>query len=46
MRLEGAVNAVKVGCALQESLITGKKIEFDEIGRRITPTDEPLKAKL
>ena len=46
MRLEGAVNAVKVGCALQETLITGKKIEFDEIGRRITPTDEPLKAKL
>lgn len=35
MRLEGAVNAVKIGCALQESLITGKKIEFDEIGRRI-----------
>ncbi|KUL89105.1 hypothetical protein ZTR_06076 [Talaromyces verruculosus] len=35
MRLEGAVNAVKIGFALQESLITGKKIEFDEIGRRI-----------
>lgn len=35
MRLEGAVSAVKIGCALQESLITGKKIEFDEIGRRV-----------
>ncbi|KAL3426595.1 hypothetical protein PVAG01_00104 [Phlyctema vagabunda] len=35
MKLEGAVNAVKIGCALQESLITGKKIEFDETGRRI-----------
>ena len=46
MRLEGAVNAVKIGCALQESLVTGKRIEFDEIGRRVTPMDEPLKAKL
>jgi myo-inositol 2-dehydrogenase / D-chiro-inositol 1-dehydrogenase len=46
MRLEGAVNAVRIGCALQESLITGKKIEFDEIGRRIMPLDEPVKAKL
>lgn len=45
LRLEGAVNAVKIGCALQESLITGKKIEFDEIGRRITP-QEGVKAKL
>lgn len=35
MKLEGAVNAVKIGFALQESLITGKKIEFDEIGHRI-----------
>jgi myo-inositol 2-dehydrogenase / D-chiro-inositol 1-dehydrogenase len=35
MKLEGAVNAVKIGYALQESLIIGKKIEFDEIGRRI-----------
>lgn len=40
-RLEGAVNAVKIGCALQESLITGQKIDFDEIGRRM-----PLRAKL
>lgn len=35
MKLQGAVDAVKIGCALQESLITGQKIEFDEIGRRI-----------
>jgi len=34
MKLDGAVTAVKIGCALQESLITGQKIEFDEIGRR------------
>jgi len=34
MKLEGAVNAVRIGCALQEALITGKKIEFDEQGRR------------
>ena len=35
IRLEAAVSAVKIGCALQESLITGKKIEFDETGKRI-----------
>lgn len=35
MKLAGAVNAVKIGCALQESLITGKKIDFDESGKRI-----------
>ena len=48
MRLEGAVNAVRIGCALQESLITGKKIEFDEVGERVTPStsEEPLLAKL
>ncbi|KZZ98750.1 NAD(P)-binding domain protein [Moelleriella libera RCEF 2490] len=34
-KLTGAVQAVKIGCALQESLYTGKKIEFDEIGRRL-----------
>ncbi|KAL1968553.1 hypothetical protein VTN77DRAFT_1763 [Rasamsonia byssochlamydoides] len=33
--LRGAVDAVKIGCALQESLITGKKIYFDEDGNRI-----------
>ncbi|EXJ89606.1 myo-inositol 2-dehydrogenase [Capronia epimyces CBS 606.96] len=35
LRLEGAVAAVKIGAALQESLITGKKIEFNESGERI-----------
>ena len=34
-KLTGAVQAVKIGCALQESLISGKKINFDETGRRI-----------
>ncbi|KAI4716117.1 NAD(P)-binding protein [Aureobasidium sp. EXF-10727] len=34
-KLTGAVQAVKIGCALQESLNSGKKIEFDETGRRI-----------
>lgn len=34
MKLEGAVQAVKIGCALQESLISGRKIHFDEIGER------------
>ncbi|KAK5110310.1 hypothetical protein LTR85_001291 [Meristemomyces frigidus] len=34
-KLTGAVQAVKIGCALQESLISGKKISFDETGRRI-----------
>lgn len=46
-RLEGAVSAVKIGCALQESLLSGKKIDFDEVGRRIAdPQDGQLKAKL
>lgn len=34
-KLTGAVQAVKIGCALQESLRSGKKIEFDETGRRL-----------
>lgn len=34
MKLAGAVQAVKIGCALQESLNSGKKIYFDEVGRR------------
>ena len=41
-KLTGAVQAVKIGCALQESLRSGKKIEFDEIGNRV----ESEKAKL
>lgn len=34
-KLTGAVQAVKIGCALQESLNSGLKINFDEIGRRL-----------
>ncbi|KIW24676.1 uncharacterized protein PV07_10378 [Cladophialophora immunda] len=33
-KLEGAVNALKIAQALQESLITGKKINFDMVGQR------------
>lgn len=33
-KLSGAVQAVKIGCALQESLNSGQKIFFDETGRR------------
>ncbi|KAL1623639.1 hypothetical protein SLS56_008160 [Neofusicoccum ribis] len=33
-KLEGAVQAVRIGCALQESLRSGKKIWFDEKGNR------------
>lgn len=33
--LESAVKAVAIGCALQESLMTGKTIEFEESGRRV-----------
>lgn len=33
--LSGAVQAVKIGCALQESLNSGRKIWFDETGTRI-----------
>jgi myo-inositol 2-dehydrogenase/D-chiro-inositol 1-dehydrogenase len=36
-KLSGAVQAVKIGCALQESLRSGKKIEFDRSGARIEP---------
>lgn len=35
MKLSRAVQAVKIGCALQESLVTGAKIWFDETGRRV-----------
>lgn len=33
--LEGAVRALEIGCALQESLRMARKIEFDEAGRRL-----------
>jgi hypothetical protein len=29
------VRAVEIGAALQEALVSGKQIRFDEIGRRI-----------
>jgi myo-inositol 2-dehydrogenase/D-chiro-inositol 1-dehydrogenase len=35
MKLTGAVQAVTIGVALQEALNTGKKIFFDETGRRV-----------
>jgi myo-inositol 2-dehydrogenase/D-chiro-inositol 1-dehydrogenase len=34
-RLAGAVQALKIGSYLQESLRTGKKLNFDEIGEPI-----------
>ncbi|KAH7359260.1 hypothetical protein B0T11DRAFT_259176 [Plectosphaerella cucumerina] len=34
-KLSGAVQAVAIGCALQESLNSGQKIYFDETGRRV-----------
>lgn len=34
-KLSGAVQAVQIGCALQESLNTGEKIYFDEAGQRV-----------
>lgn len=43
MRLEGAVAAVKIGQALQESLLSGKRIDFDESGNKI---EEPVRARL
>uniref|UniRef100_A0A0D6QVL3 Gfo/Idh/MocA-like oxidoreductase N-terminal domain-containing protein n=1 Tax=Araucaria cunninghamii TaxID=56994 RepID=A0A0D6QVL3_ARACU len=43
MKLDGAVKAVAIGQALQESLITGQKIEFDETGAR---KDKKLQARL
>ncbi|KAH9221234.1 NAD-binding Rossmann fold oxidoreductase family protein [Leptodontidium sp. 2 PMI_412] len=35
MKLSGAVQAVKIGCALQEAMISGKKIWFDSTGIRV-----------
>ena len=35
MKFSGAVQAIKIGCALQESLIGGSKIWFDKTGRRV-----------
>ena len=47
MKLEGAVNAVRIGVALQEALISGKKIEFDEQGNRVGETSkDQVRARL
>lgn len=35
LKLDGAVQAVRIGAALQESLITEQKIFFDEAGNRV-----------
>ncbi|KAF4838590.1 scyllo-inositol 2-dehydrogenase [Colletotrichum tropicale] len=35
LKLTGAVQAVQIGSYLQEALLTGKKLYFDETGRRI-----------
>ncbi|KAL7269284.1 hypothetical protein RUND412_008060 [Rhizina undulata] len=35
LRLSGAFKALAIGAALQESLITGKKLEFNEKGERV-----------
>ncbi|KAL3489738.1 hypothetical protein BJX62DRAFT_208585 [Aspergillus germanicus] len=35
LKLDGAVQAVRIGAALQEALITGEKIFFDENGNRV-----------
>jgi myo-inositol 2-dehydrogenase/D-chiro-inositol 1-dehydrogenase len=36
MKLSGAVQAVKIGAALQESMISGAKIWFDTTGSRLS----------
>lgn len=35
MKLSNAVKAVQIGSWLQEALVSGKQIHFDEIGRRV-----------
>ncbi|KAI9661866.1 MAG: hypothetical protein M1821_009105 [Bathelium mastoideum] len=35
LKLGNAVRAVEIGAALQESLVSGKQIRFDETGRRV-----------
>ncbi|KAI5468135.1 hypothetical protein BGZ63DRAFT_469569 [Mariannaea sp. PMI_226] len=38
LKLANAVRAVEIGAALQEALVSGKQIRFDEIGRRTEST--------
>ncbi|KAF9887003.1 hypothetical protein FE257_010619 [Aspergillus nanangensis] len=35
LKLNNAIKAVEIGSYLQEALVTGKQIHFDEIGRRV-----------
>lgn len=35
LKLSGAVRAVQIGSYLQEALETGKKLYFDQVGKRI-----------
>lgn len=35
MKLSNAVKAVEIGAALQEALVSGKQVHFDEVGRRV-----------
>ena len=35
LKLQGAVEAVRIGCYLQEALRAGKRIDFDQMGHRI-----------
>ncbi|KAF7562852.1 hypothetical protein G7046_g1268 [Stylonectria norvegica] len=38
LKLSNAVKAVEIGSALQEALVSGRQIRFDETGRRIEET--------
>lgn len=35
LKLSNAIKAVEIGAALQEALVSGKQIHFDEVGRRV-----------
>jgi hypothetical protein len=35
LKLTDAVRAIEIGAALQEALVSGRQIRFDETGRRI-----------
>lgn len=37
LKLSSSLTSLRIALALQESLVTGQKIEFDEQGNRITP---------
>ena len=46
MKLSNAVKAVQIGAWLQEALVTGKQLRFDEIGRREETETVIVAAKL